>query len=99
MSRLIFGFMWLVRLLPLAAVAAIGNLIGAALFWLIAERRRVVRINLEKCFPQMPRREREKLARNEFTIFEEIRYVSPRITDCTRFCSPGAAAVRRLLLS
>jgi KDO2-lipid IV(A) lauroyltransferase len=69
MSRLIFGFMWLVRLLPLALIAAIGNLIGAALFWLIPERRRVVRINLQKCFPQMPQREREKLARAHFRTF------------------------------
>src|SRR3981081_1150966 len=69
MSRIVFGFMWLVRFLPLAAIAAIGSAIGGALFWLIAERRRVVRINLEKCFPQMPRREREKVARAHFRAF------------------------------
>jgi KDO2-lipid IV(A) lauroyltransferase len=69
MSRIAFGFMWLVRLLPLAAIAAIGSLIGGALFWLIAERRKVVRINLEKCFPQMPRRAREQLARAHFRAF------------------------------
>jgi Kdo2-lipid IVA lauroyltransferase/acyltransferase len=69
MSRLVFGFMWLVRFLPLGVIAAIGSLVGRALFWLIAERRRVVRINLEKCFPQMPRREREKLARAHFRAF------------------------------
>jgi KDO2-lipid IV(A) lauroyltransferase len=68
-SRIIFGFMWLVRFLPLAVIAAIGNIVGGALFWLIAERRRVVRINLEKCFPQMPLREREKLARAHFRAF------------------------------
>jgi KDO2-lipid IV(A) lauroyltransferase len=69
MSRIVFGFMWLVRFLPLSVIAAIGNLIGAGLFWLIAERRKVVRINLEKCFPQMPRREREMLARAHFRAF------------------------------
>jgi KDO2-lipid IV(A) lauroyltransferase len=69
MSRIIFGFMWLVRFLPLAVIAAIGNIVGGALFWLIAERRRVVRINLEKCFPQMPLPEREKLARAHFRVF------------------------------
>jgi KDO2-lipid IV(A) lauroyltransferase len=69
MSRIIFAFMWLVRFLPLAAVAAVGNATGAALFWLIAERRRVVRINLEKCFPQMPHEQREKLARAHFRAF------------------------------
>jgi KDO2-lipid IV(A) lauroyltransferase len=69
MSRIIFGFMWLVRLLPLPVIAAIGNMVGSALFWLIAERRRVVRINLEKCFPQMPAPQREKLARAHFRAF------------------------------
>jgi KDO2-lipid IV(A) lauroyltransferase len=69
MSRIIFGFMWLVRFLPLAAIAAIGNLVGEILFWLIAERRRVVRINLEKCFPQMALEQREKLARAHFRAF------------------------------
>lgn len=69
MSRIVFGVMWLARFLPLAIIAAIGNIIGAALFWLIAERRKVVRINLEKCFPQMPPRQREKLARAHFRAF------------------------------
>jgi KDO2-lipid IV(A) lauroyltransferase len=61
--------MWLVRFLPLAAIAVVGNVVGSALFWLIAERRRVVRINLEKCFPQMSLEEREKLARAHFRAF------------------------------
>ena len=69
MSRIIFGFMWLVRFLPLAAIAAIGNIVGDALFWLIAERRKVVRINLEKCFPDLPLERREKLARAHFRVF------------------------------
>jgi Kdo2-lipid IVA lauroyltransferase/acyltransferase len=61
--------MWLVRLLPLRAIAAIGNALGTALFWLIPERRRVTRINLEKCFPRMPAAERERLARASFRAF------------------------------
>jgi len=61
--------MWLARLLPLAAIAAIGNGVGAALFWLIPERRMVTRINLEKCFPDMPPAARERLARASFRAF------------------------------
>jgi Kdo2-lipid IVA lauroyltransferase/acyltransferase len=68
-SRLVFAFMWLVRFLPLAALAAIGNALGAIAFWLIPERRRVVRVNLEKCFPDMPPGERERLARAHFRAF------------------------------
>ena len=68
-SRVVFGFMWLVHFLPFAAVARIGDAIGWAMFWLIPERRRVTRINLEKCFPQMGAHERERLARAHFRAF------------------------------
>jgi len=61
--------MWLIHFLPLAVVAAIGNAVGALLYWLIPERRRVTRINLAKCFPQMEAAEREKLARASFRAF------------------------------
>jgi KDO2-lipid IV(A) lauroyltransferase len=69
LSKLVFGFMWLVHFLPFRAVAAIGEAIGSIMFWLIPERRRVTRINLEKCFPDMESREREKLARAHFRAF------------------------------
>ena len=69
MSRLAVLLMWLVRFLPFRAVAAIGEGLGAALFWLMPARRRVVRINLEKCFSGMPAAERERLARAAFRAF------------------------------
>lgn len=66
MSRLAVLFLWVVRLLPFGAIAAIGDGLGAVLFWLMPERRRVARINLEKCFPALPQEERERLARAAF---------------------------------
>ena len=69
MSRVVFGFMWLVRLLPLRVLAGVGAALGSGLYWLIPERRRVTRINLEKCFPAMPARSRERLARAHFRAF------------------------------
>ena len=69
MSRIVFGFMWLVHFLPLKAQAGIGSFVGAVLFWLIPERRKVTRINLEKCFPQKSAAERERLARAHFRAF------------------------------
>jgi len=69
MSALFIGFMWLIHFLPLRAVAAIGNAAGSALFWLIPERRKVVRINLQKCFPALGEVERERLARRHFRMF------------------------------
>jgi KDO2-lipid IV(A) lauroyltransferase len=69
MSRLVFALMWLIHFLPLGAQAAIGNALGSALYWLIAERRRVTRINLAKCFPRMDPAAREHLARAHFRAF------------------------------
>ena len=69
MSRLVLGFMWLLHFLPGKAIAAVGNAAGAAIFWLIPERRRVTRINLAKCFPAMGGQDRERLARAHFGIF------------------------------
>jgi KDO2-lipid IV(A) lauroyltransferase len=66
---MLFALLWLVHWLPLRALAAIGNAVGTLLYWLIPERRRVTRINLQKCFPQMPPAERERLARAAFRFF------------------------------
>src|SRR3989442_10963981 len=68
-SRLIFALMWLIHGLPFRALAAVGNAVGAVLFWLIPERRRVTRINLEECFQQMAPAERERRARAAFRAF------------------------------
>jgi Kdo2-lipid IVA lauroyltransferase/acyltransferase len=69
MSRVLFALMWLIHWLPFRVLARIGDTVGAALFWLIPERRRVTRINLEKCFPRLGVAAREKLARAAFRAF------------------------------
>jgi KDO2-lipid IV(A) lauroyltransferase len=69
MSRLVFALMWLVHWLPMSAIAAVGNFVGDVTFWLIPERRKVTRINLAKCFPQMGTEMRERLARAHFRAF------------------------------
>jgi KDO2-lipid IV(A) lauroyltransferase len=61
--------MWLTHFLPFRAVAAIGEALGSVVFWLIPERRKVTRINLAKCFPDLPEVEREALARRHFRLF------------------------------
>ncbi len=69
MSRLVFALLWLAHWLPLSVLAGIGNLLGRAAYWLIPERRKVIRINLAKCFPDMPADERERLGRAHFRVF------------------------------
>ena len=64
--RALVVLMWLLHFLPLRALAACGRALGTAGFWLIGERRRVTRINLAKCFPEMQPQARERLAREHF---------------------------------
>jgi len=66
LSRIALALLWLAHFLPLRAIAAIGRAVGGLAFWLIPERRRVTRINLAKCFPQMEPGARERLARDHF---------------------------------
>lgn len=68
-SRIVLGLMWLVHFLPLSIVSRIGDVVGCVAYWLIPERRKVTRINLEKCFPGMDPGERETLARAHFRMF------------------------------
>ena len=58
MTRLGIFLLWALHLLPLRALAALGNGIGRLAFWLVPERRSVARINLAKCFPQIIRSEK-----------------------------------------
>ncbi|MGH8721933.1 MAG: lysophospholipid acyltransferase family protein [Burkholderiales bacterium] len=66
---MVFFLMWLIHFLPLGLQAALGNALGALIFWLIPERRHVTRVNLAKCFPAMDPAARERLARAHFRAF------------------------------
>src|SRR5258706_975226 len=66
MNRVALALLWLVHFLPSRVIAAIGRALGSLAFWLIPERRRVTRINLARCFPQMDPDVRERLAREHF---------------------------------
>jgi len=69
MSAIAIGFLWLVHFLPLRIVAALGNGLGSVGFLLMGPRRKVVRVNLEKCFPGLSVEQRERLARAHFRVF------------------------------
>lgn len=60
-GRLVVGFLRLFALLPWRAVQGVGSAIGWLMWKLPNGSRRVVRVNLGKCFPDMPAQEREAL--------------------------------------
>lgn len=52
--------------LPYQVVLAFGRLVGTLAFFLGAKRRRIARINLEKCFPELNTSERRALLKAQF---------------------------------
>jgi Kdo2-lipid IVA lauroyltransferase/acyltransferase len=91
MTRLVVGLLWLLHFLPLGALAAVGNALGSLAFWLIPERRRVTRVNLAKCFPQMAPEARERLARAHF------RAVTRSLVEHALLWWAPEARIRRLI--
>jgi len=69
LTRSALAFLWLLRLLPLSLLAAIGNGFGLLLYGVSRERRRVCEVNLGHCLPQLPAPERRALARRHFQAF------------------------------
>ncbi|MDX8380111.1 MAG: lipid A biosynthesis acyltransferase [Gallionella sp.] len=61
--------LWLIHFLPFRFVVAIGNGIGALLYLLANERRRVGEINLRLCFPEMGEKARASLLKSHFKLF------------------------------
>lgn len=91
MTRLALGLLWLLHLLPLGALAALGRGVGALLWHLAAERRHVVRTNLRLCFPAMAEREREALAR------EHVKLVTRSFLERSLAWWASAERIRRLV--
>jgi len=69
LTRAALALMWLLQLLPLPLLAAIGRGFGTLLYALGRERRRVCQINLARCLPELSAAEREALARRHFQAF------------------------------
>ncbi len=66
LSQPIVFLFWLLHFLPLQALAPIGRTLGLILYHIGSQRRKVVRINLELCFPELSENEREELVKNHF---------------------------------
>jgi len=69
LTRAALALVWLLRLLPLPLLAAIGNGFGRLLYLFGRTRRRVCLINLERCLPQLSPDARSALARRHFQAF------------------------------
>ncbi|UVJ42831.1 lipid A biosynthesis lauroyl acyltransferase [Pseudomonas sp. LS1212] len=60
------GLLWLIVQLPYRVLLRIGRGLGALMFCVAGERRRIAARNLELCFPQLPSVERQRLLKENF---------------------------------
>jgi Kdo2-lipid IVA lauroyltransferase/acyltransferase len=65
-SQLLVALLWLLHWLPLPLLAVLGNGLGLLLYAVLAQRRRVVEVNLRLCFPDWSPAARGRLARRHF---------------------------------
>jgi KDO2-lipid IV(A) lauroyltransferase len=66
LTRSAVGLLWLLRLLPLWALAPIGAGVGRLAYSVWPARRRVCLVNLARCFPELDERARVALAKRHF---------------------------------
>ncbi|CAG8867433.1 Lipid A biosynthesis lauroyltransferase [Pseudomonas fluorescens] len=60
------GLLWLLVQLPYKALLGLGRALGALMFRVAGERRRVAARNLELCFPELSYDERQRLLKENF---------------------------------
>ncbi|USW94632.1 lipid A biosynthesis lauroyl acyltransferase [Pseudomonas proteolytica] len=60
------GVLWLITQLPYRVLLGIGRVLGAFMYRVAGERRRIAARNLELCFPQMSAQERKHLLKENF---------------------------------
>ena len=66
MMYVLFALLWLLHWLPLPLLDVLGALLGEFLYLVIAPRRRITLINLQRAFPDITPQQRRSLAREHF---------------------------------
>ena len=66
MTRLGIALLWLLHWLPRPVLAVLGDGLGSLLSYLPGKRRRIVAVNLARCFPELPAAERTRLLRANY---------------------------------
>ena len=70
-TYVLLGLLWVLHLLPLPLLRALGAGLGRLLYAFGRERRNVALTNLRLCLPALSETEREQLARRHFVAFSQ----------------------------
>jgi KDO2-lipid IV(A) lauroyltransferase len=68
-ARLGLFLLWLLHFLPMNLLAPLGRGIGMLAYCFVRKRRRIARVNLRLCFPELSGAARERLLRRHFRAF------------------------------
>src|SRR6187200_1809910 len=69
MYYILYGFLYLISLLPFFILYGIADIIFLILFYVIGYRKEVVMSNLKQAFPEKPEAELKKIRRRFFRNF------------------------------
>lgn len=69
LARAGMAVLWLLHFLPLGVLSRVGEAFGMLLWLLGTERRRVCRLNLSRCFPELDSRSIGRRVRGHFRAF------------------------------
>ena len=64
--KVAFFFLYLIQLLPFAAIQKLADAIGSLAYYAVAPRRRIGEINLRLCFPELSEKQRKTLLKRHF---------------------------------
>jgi KDO2-lipid IV(A) lauroyltransferase len=67
--RILIAFLWLLHWLPLPILGRIGNGVGWLMYYAIPKRRKIARINLRLCMPELTEAQRVDLAKRHFMAY------------------------------
>ena len=69
MLRLGVALLWVTHFLPFSVISAIGRALGRVVYW--SGQVRTARINIDACFPKLPKAEREQMIKTHFAYLGE----------------------------
>ncbi|OAM40095.1 lipid A biosynthesis lauroyl acyltransferase [Eikenella sp. NML120348] len=64
--KVAFFFLYLIQLLPFAAIQKLADAIGSLAYYAVVPRRRIGEINLRLCFPEWSEKQRKTLLKRHF---------------------------------
>lgn len=65
----LFGILWIMRFLPRRWVMRMGAFIGDQMYKRNSKRRNIALINLQWCFPELTKQEREQMLMQHYRVF------------------------------